>query len=192
MMMQIDIQEENEAVLSEYEKIPIAFTVELRFRVELLNQGLGGINLIEEAVEPYLKDYDAHPEERPSNWATQFDLSNWGFLSALDKGRRVGGAAVAWNTPTVNMLEGRADLACLWDIRIAPDYRGRGIGQQLFASVLDWARTRSCRQLKVETQNINVPACRFYARQGCELGAVNRFAYPELMNEVQLIWYRRV
>ena len=42
--------------------------------------------------------------------------------------------------------------------------------------------------MEVETQNINVSACRFYARQGCVLSAVNRFAYPELPDEVQLIW----
>jgi hypothetical protein len=49
---------------------------------------------------------------------------------------------------------------------------------------------RECRQLKVETQNINVPACRFYARQGCVLGVIDRFAYPTLPDEVQLLWYK--
>ena len=44
--------------------------------------------------------------------------------------------------------------------------------------------------MKVETQNVNVPACRFYARQGCVLGAINRFAYPDLPDEVQLLWYK--
>ena len=34
------------------------------------------------------------------------------------------------------------------------------------------------------------PACRFYAKQGCELAAIHRFAYPELPNEVQLLWYK--
>jgi len=42
--------------------------------------------------------------------------------------------------------------------------------------------------LKVESQNINVPACRFYDAQGCELRAVQHGAYPDLPDEVQLLW----
>lgn len=192
MKMQIGIVEENENVLAEYEKISIAFQVKTRLRVELLDQGLSGMRLIEEKTTPFIKDYDANAGEKPSDWARSFDLSNWGILSAFDKGERVGGAAVAWKTPAVNMLDGRDDLACLWDIRVAPDYRAAGVGRQLFTRAIVWARARKCRQIKIETQNINVPACRFYVRQGCELGAVNRFAYPKFMNEVQLIWYRNV
>jgi GNAT superfamily N-acetyltransferase len=191
--MKINIFAETPDVLSEYEKVSIAFLVESRFRVELSENGLGGIKLTQETVEkPFVKDYDALPDERPSRWTTRFDLSNWGILSAFDGERRVGGAAIAWKTPEVFMLEGREDLACLWDLRVTPDYRGAGVGRELFARALDWARERNCRRFKVETQNINVPACRFYAQQGCQLGAINRFAYPETMNETQLIWYRNV
>ena len=53
-----------------------------------------------------------------------------------------------------------------------------------------WVVARGCRWLKVETQNINVPACRFYAKQGCVLGAIHRFAYPDYPNEAQLLWYK--
>jgi GNAT superfamily N-acetyltransferase len=64
------------------------------------------------------------------------------------------------------------------------------VGTALFDAVEDWARARSCEMLKVETQNINVPACRFYARMGCTLGAIHRYAYPDLPGEAQLLWYR--
>ena len=48
-----------------------------------------------------------------------------------------------------------------------------------------------------ETQNTNVPACRFYARQGCRLGATHRFAYAgsghgsddPVAQEAMLLWY---
>jgi len=46
--------------------------------------------------------------------------------------------------------------------------------------------------LKVETQNINVPGCRFYAKQGCELGAIHRYGYagcPDIAHEAMLFWY---
>jgi GNAT superfamily N-acetyltransferase len=90
------------------------------------------------------------------------------------------------------MLEGRSDLAVLWDIRVADDVRSRGVGTRLFSAAAEWAQSRGCSSLKIETQNINVPACGFYARMGCTLGAINRFAYTDLPDEVQLVWYRHL
>lgn len=189
--MQIEILEEHVGILPEYGKISIAFEVKTVFCVELIEHGLGGVKLTEEIVEkPYIKGYDEY--ESPFDWSKNFDLSNWGFISAFDGETRIGGAIVAWKTPAVNMLEGRDDLACLWDLRVAPEYRGKGAGQKLFQSAVDWARARNCKLFKVETQNINVPACRFYVAQGCHLGAFNFHAYPEAMNEVQLVWYRNL
>jgi GNAT superfamily N-acetyltransferase len=68
--------------------------------------------------------------------------------------------------------------------------RGGGVGSLLFGAVEDWARRRGCAQLKIETQNINVPACHFYARMACTLGSIDRHAYPELPEETQLVWYK--
>jgi GNAT superfamily N-acetyltransferase len=191
--MQIKIFEETSEVLADYEKISIAFRVETFFRFELLDEGLGGVKLTEKSVEtPFTKDYDECDEDRPTRWAERFDLSNWGFLSAFDSEKRIGAAAIALKTPEIFMLEGRDDLACLWDLRISPGYRDKGFGHQLFTYALEWAKERNCRLFKVETQNINVPACRFYARQGCHLGAFNLHAYPESLKEIQLIWYRNL
>jgi GNAT superfamily N-acetyltransferase len=188
----VEIIEESVAALPEYEKVPIAFRVESHFLVVLIHNGLGGLKFVEKPVIPYVKDYDANENERPTQWFKRFDISQWGVLSAFNGAKRVGGAAMAWKTPELNMLEGREDLVCLWDLRIHPDYRNGGIGHQLFTRALGWSRERLCRRFKVETQNINVPACQFYARQGCELGGINRYAYDETMNEIQLLWYRDV
>jgi len=88
------------------------------------------------------------------------------------------------------MLEGRRDLAVIWDLRVAPAARQQGIGSRLFAAAEAWIRARGCRWLKVATQNVNVPACALYAHQGCMLGGINRFAYPELPQEGQFLWYK--
>ena len=143
-----------------------------------------------ELDKPYIKDYDAIEGEGPAQWARRFDLSNWAFFAAYVDGRCAGGAAVAYDTPNLNMLNGRRDLAVLWDIRVAPNARGKGMGSAHFERVEAWARAHSCRQLKVETQNINVPACGSHARHGCELRAVHHAAYPELPEEIQLLWYK--
>jgi ribosomal protein S18 acetylase RimI-like enzyme len=88
------------------------------------------------------------------------------------------------------MLEGRRDLAVLWDIRVAPDARHQGVGSALFQKVEAKAKLHGCRQLMIETQNTNVGACRFYERQGCRLQTINRAAYPEYPDEIQLLWYK--
>jgi len=90
------------------------------------------------------------------------------------------------------MLERQSDLALLWDLRVAPDARRQGVGALLFQAAERWASMRGARRLKVETQNINVPACRFYASQGCTLGATDHTAYPDLPGEVQLLWHKEL
>ena len=174
-------------------RIPITFRVESELRVEELDGGLGGLALREEQVgEPYVKDYDQYDDESPASWAERFDVSKWGFFLARDGNRPVGAVTIAFDTPGVNMLAGRRDLAVLWDIRVDPEYRRRGLGTMLFARAVEWARARNCRQLKIETQTINVPACRFYAKQGCRLGAIDRHGYagdPRVAHETMLLWY---
>jgi len=191
--MSIEIREESASGLADYASVPIAFEVRERLAVVAPDAGLGGLHLAGEPVHPpFLKDYDAAPGQEPTAWASRFDLARWGILSAWVEGERVGGVAVAWDSPDVEMLEGRADLAVVWDLRVAPGWRGRGVGRALFRAAEDWALARGAAWLKVETQNVNVPACRFYARQGCVLGAVHRFAYPALPDEVQLLWYKHL
>jgi ribosomal protein S18 acetylase RimI-like enzyme len=188
--MPIDINQEPVDALANYAAIPISFWVRARLRVEWIERGLGGIRLTEEPVEPaYFKDYDAIPGETPLAWPRRWDISKWGILMARDGGAAVGGAVVAWATPGITMLEGRDDLAVLWDIRVKPERRRQGVGEQLMTAAATWARQRQCRKLKIETQNTNVPACRFYAACGCRLGAVHPGAYAEFPEEVMLFWY---
>lgn len=129
-------------------------------------------------------------ENDPAQWPARFDVSKWGVLAAWREGLRVGGAVIAFDTRDVHMLEGRRDLAVLWDIRVAPDARRESVGTALFHAVESWAIARGCRQLKIETQNTNVPACRFYQRQGCVLGARIPSVYPDRPHEVQMLWYK--
>jgi hypothetical protein len=44
----------------------------------------------------------------------------------------------------------------------------------------------------VETQDINVPACRFYAAAGYVLVRVEPQAYPTLPDETRLIWQKQL
>jgi len=183
--------EEPLAGLDEHGRLPISFQVDRIFEVVPIAGGLGGFALREEPVSPpWTKDYDAVAEEGSSGWGERWDLANWGLISAWLGGERVGGAVLAWDTAGLDLLEGDRELAVLWDLRVHPDRRRQGLGRALFRASEGWARARGCRVLKVETQNINVPACRFYAGQRCVLGSIRRFAYPDFPAEVQLLWYK--
>jgi len=74
---------------------------------------------------------------------------------------------------------------------VHPNHRRSRIGTALFIEAVKWSKERNCKYLKAETQNVDVPACRFYARQGCLLGEIDRFAYsaPQVAHEAMLIWY---
>ncbi len=179
--------------LAEYSGVPIAFEVKAVLEVERVQGGLGGLTLTETAVaRPYVKDYDASPEGGPKRWAARFDLAKWGVFIGYDGALPVCGATVARDTPGVHMLAGRRDLAVLWDIRVMPARRRSGIGARVFDHAAAWARRRGAVQMKIETQNINVPACRFYLSRGCRLGEINLHAYagePDVCHEVMLVWY---
>jgi len=177
-----------------YDAIPIAYTVESVLRVDALDGGLGGFRLVEEVLpSPYTKDYDRQGDDRPSAWAKEFDLSRWGIILASDGGRPVGGAAVAVGAGVYPLDRfQRSDMAVLWDIRVAPERRREGVGRALFRHAAGWAKEHGFGQLGLETQNVNLAACRFYARQGCQLGAIHRFGYAgcaDIAHEVMLLWY---
>jgi len=188
--MSIRIREINPVRLAEYDRIPSRFLVRSVLEVELVEGGLGGMILREVPAErPYVKDYDAYGE-LPSDWPRKFDVRNWGFFLAVEGRRPVGAAAVAFDTTGVFMLEGRNDLAVLWDIRVHPKARGAGI--PLFRYATEWSRERGCTQMKIETQNVNVPACRFYQKMSACLGEIRRFGYaavPAVAHEAMLCWY---
>lgn len=186
--MHVDVHEESAANLGAYASISIAFEVGEVLDVDVLEGGLGGISLRRRDLGlRYVKDYDAL-DGGPKRWAQRFDLSNWCLLAAYIGVDRVGGAAIAFDTPAVGTSAQKADRAVLWDIRVSAAHRGRGIGSALISAAMARATARACRQLVVETQNVNVGACTFYARHGFVLAAIDRFAYPSLPQEVQLVW----
>jgi GNAT superfamily N-acetyltransferase len=189
----VEVAEQLPVDVQEYARIPIAYEVRQVFDVMATAAGLGGLTLLERRLDkPYIKDYDAIAGEGPLTWPSRFDLSHWGLFVARVGNRHVGGAAVVLNASDVDMLEGRSDVALIWDMRVSPEARRLGVGSALFGFAEAWTKMRSGRLLQVETQNTNVPACRFYARQGCVLGAINRFAYRDLPDEVQLLWYKNL
>ena len=189
----IEIVEQDQFALGEYASISIAFEVRETLNVAVLTTSAGAVAQARQPVsKPWVKDYDAI-DGGPLTWPARFDLtSHWTFFAARVDGERVGSAAVLFRTPGVDMLRGRGDVALLWDIRVAPGHRGLGIGRALLTAAEAWAASRKATWLEVETQNVNVPACAFYERNGFTLRDIRPGAYPELPDETQLLWYKRL
>jgi len=173
-----------------YGRVPSAFTVRAVLECEPIEGGLGGIVLRERRVTPYPKPAYG-PEDVPARWACEHSLATWGLFLAKDGGKAVGGAAVAPPSVRLAGIEHRQDAAWLFDIRVAEDCRRQGVGRALVAACAAWAKGKGFRYLVIETQNVNVPACRLYAACGAELIEIRRFGYahcPEVASETMLIW----
>ena len=134
--MDIEIVEGSTADLSGYGDVSIGYLVETRFRVEPVCSGIGGWRLTEEPVEPpFFKDYDQDGSGGPARSLERSDTSNWGVFAAFYGSRRVGGVLVVWKTPDAHMLEGREDIACIWDIRVRPEDRRQGWAKDCWAAL---------------------------------------------------------
>ena len=153
-----------------------------------------GLCLWEEPVEtPFERDYDHAGTDNLSTWAQKYDLRRWGIFIALEGDQPLGGVAVALDGEVfpARFLQ-RTDLAVLWDLRVHPDHKRSGVGTALFRHAARWAKTQGYGQLGLETDGSNVPACKFYAKMGCELGAVLKYGYsgvPEVAEYPMLLWY---
>jgi len=175
----------------QYDLVPMRVNVTSHYEIEKINRGLDGFRIVEKPVEPYIRDFCVGDDASVTRWE-RWDLSNWAFFMAFDDKRPVGGATVASRTEEINMLSGRDDLAVLWDLRVDEAYKRQGIGQELFDMAVNWSREQGLAQMKIECQNNNVPAVKFYHKQGAVLSEIDEYAYynePEYRHEVMFIWF---
>ena len=175
--------------LVEYCKVPITFTINSILEAKAPEKGFVGFVFEEKPVEPFNRDFDEMGS--PMSWL-EFDLANWKFYIAYYNGKPIGAATLVMKSKEIHMLEGKDDLACLWDLRVHPEYRGKGIGSKLFQRAAKDAKENGCVYMKVETQSNNVLANKFYESQGCHLALVHLDAYyndEECRDEAMMVWY---
>jgi ribosomal protein S18 acetylase RimI-like enzyme len=97
------------------------------------------------------------------------------------------------------MLAGQIILRKNWnqfayieDIVVDARFRRRGVGTVLLRRAAEWARGLNLPGVMLETQNINVAACKLYARCGFQLAGFDRLLYLGLQpgtEEIALYWY---
>lgn len=54
----------------------------------------------------------------------------------------------------------------VYQVWVAPEHRGRGVGQALLGAIIAWARESGARQISLEATCGNSAAMRLYAREG--------------------------
>ena len=77
------------------------------------------------------------------------------------------------------------------DICVKKDYRKKGIGHKLMDQAIGWTKEKNLRGIMLETQDVNLAACRFYKKYGFILGGVDTMLYANFENSDQkaLFWY---
>lgn len=80
------------------------------------------------------------------------------------------------------------------DIRVSPKHKGKGVGQALLEVSMDWAMDMGLKGMMLETQHVNTPACKFYFKNGFEIGGIDRYMYKYLggpeKDEMAIMFYK--
>jgi streptothricin acetyltransferase len=153
-----------------------SFTVEAELRLTAED---GRVDYSVEPVTPYVKRYDPEIYDAQA-YLEKADHAAW--LACVD-GQLAGQILIHenWNR-----------FAIIWDIAVDPPFRRRGVGRRLIAEAVAWARGRGLPGVMLETQNINVAACRLYASCGFVLGGFDACLYRGIMpgtHEIALFWH---
>jgi GNAT superfamily N-acetyltransferase len=133
---------------------------------------------VEKFSEPYFKKYEDD----------EFDIS---YIN------QVGKAVFFYyvNNNCIGRIKMRSNwngFAVIEDIAVAKEYRKNGIGTELLNKAIEWAKENNLCGLMLETQDINVSACQFYAKNQFVIGAVDTMLYsnfPTSSNEMAIFWY---
>ena len=98
------------------------------------------------------------------DWATRLDAGARA-PSELPLVAERGGDAVglAWG----RLADDDPGVARLYQVWVAPEHRGHGVGRLLLDAVVEWARAAGAHTLALDVTCGDTPAMRLYTRAGC-------------------------
>lgn len=174
--MQITIHEINHINLQDINKCDGTFTVDSRLVLRAEN---GFINYSVVKIKPYQKRYIF--EER--DYLSYISNADKGAYLAYADGQVVGQIEVRkhWNA-----------YAWIDDFFVDVHFRRHGVGGALMQKAVDWTKARNLPGIMLETQDVNVPACRFYENFGFRLYGFDTHLYKGFnpdTDEIALYWY---
>lgn len=79
------------------------------------------------------------------------------------------------------------------DIAVRGSARQKGVASSLIDHAQVWATQKNLKGLMLETQDINLAACRLYIKRGFILGSIDTMLYSnfESKDEKALFWYKK-
>ena len=92
----ITYKQVDESYFGQYDRIPMIVRVKSIYQLEKINNGLGGILLVETPVEEYNKDLGAYTEA--TTYTDEFDITNWAFFMAFLNETPIGAITIASRT----------------------------------------------------------------------------------------------
>jgi Acetyltransferases len=134
--------------------------------------------------EPYEKIYTDKDEESEENYAEYIENPDKTVFLYYGNQECVGRVRIRRNWNRYAFIE---------DIAVAESGRGKGIGSALIEKAIEWAKQKELYGLMLETQDVNLLACRFYRKTGFEIGAVDTMLYSnfDCKDEKAIFWYLR-
>lgn len=141
---------------------------------------------LEKLPRPYVKDFRAGFSTQ--NVERYQEILQEGLSLGAWQGDQLVGVGIAgaeaWN-----------HTLWIWEFHIQPAFHGQGIGRRLMDAMADAGRSAGMRTLRVETQNTNVPAIRFYRSLGFHIEGIDVSFYSNddlTSGEVALFLKRRL
>jgi ribosomal protein S18 acetylase RimI-like enzyme len=174
--MNTTIREIDEGSLQDANKCDAAFTVDSKLALHMKD---GVIRYSVVSVAPYRKQYIFEAKEYST------------YISNPDK--------IVYFAYADGQLAGQITLSKHWnayawidDFAVDARFRRRGVGRALMQKAVDWAKEKNLPGIMLETQDVNVPACRFYENFGFKLRGFDTHLYKGLTpdtDEIALYWY---
>jgi len=122
------------------------------------------------------------PEDR-LNWEEYVDSDQKAMFLAFYNAECIG---------QLRLVRDWTRYAYIENIAVRGSHRGRGVAVQLMEQAEAWARKQELIGLSLEAQDNNLAACRFYLKQGMELGGVDTLkqaSNPDI--DATLYFYKR-
>jgi streptothricin acetyltransferase len=174
--MEIIIREIDKDILQDLNKCDANFTVDSKLVLRAEN---GIIHYSVVSVEPYQKRYAIDEKDYPSYISNPNKTIYFAYVDGQVAGQI--GVIKHWNA-----------YAWIDDFAVDLHFRQLGVGRAMMQRVVNWAKVRHLPGIMLETQDINVPACRFYENFGFRLYGFDTYLYKGLnpnTDEIALYWY---
>jgi GNAT superfamily N-acetyltransferase len=117
------------------------------------------LRALEDAPDAFLASLEKEEAMDPDSWRARLASPDARTFVATWQGQDVG-------LVTGAEFRGREPAAGLFGMWTAPERRVSGLGTELVAAVIDWARSAGYERLLLEVEDTNAAAIRLYERMG--------------------------